>query len=205
MMPPQGEVHIYDSNGNAVSKVPLYCNEGYVGASHVVGVEWYDGILGFAEPNCPVLAICLDNGRMQLMRYESDDNAVCIDTGIKPCKCKWNCNGTVLAVAGYQLSGSAAEARELWMVQFYSYNGEHLRTLRVPGSGISGLSWEGNGLRLALAVDSFVYFANVRPDYKWGYFCNTLVYAFNRPDRAEHCVMFWDTKCVCVAAGAGML
>lgn len=79
--------------GNGVSKVPLYCNEGYVGASHVVGVEWYDGILGFSEPNCPVLAICLDNGRMQLMRYESDDNAICIDTGIKPCKCKWNCNG----------------------------------------------------------------------------------------------------------------
>lgn len=78
--------------------------------------------------------------------------------------------------------------------QFYSQMGEHLRTLRVPGSGVNGISWEGNGLRLALAVDSFVYFANVRPDYKWGYFCNTLVYAFNRPDRAEHCVMFWDTK-----------
>jgi hypothetical protein len=81
--------------------------------------------------------------------------------------------------------------------------GEHLRTLRVPGTGISGLSWEGNGLRLALAVDSFVYFANVRPDYKWGYFCNTLVYAFNRPDRAEHCVMFWDTKCVQLMGAGG--
>ena len=52
-----------------------------------------------------MLAICLDNGRMQLMRYESDDNAVCIDTGIKPCKCKWNMNGTILAVAGFQLGG----------------------------------------------------------------------------------------------------
>mmetsp|Transcript_8336 Transcript_8336/g.17822 ORF Transcript_8336/g.17822 Transcript_8336/m.17822 type:complete len:1276 (-) Transcript_8336:992-4819(-) len=191
----QGECHIYDGNGNAVSKVPLYCNEGYVGTSRIVGVEWYDGIEGFAEPNCPVLSICLDNGRMQLMRYESDDNAICIDTGIKPCKCKWNMNGTILAVAGYQLgSGGGGETRELWMVQFYNYNGEHLRTLRVPGNGISGISWEGNGLRLALAVDSFVYFANVRPDYRWGYFCNTLVYAFNRPDRSEHCVMFWDTK-----------
>jgi hypothetical protein len=29
-----------------------------------------------------------------------------------------------------------------------------------------------------------VYFANVRPDYKWGYFCNTLVYAFTRPGMA---------------------
>uniref|UniRef100_A0A7S3VHU1 Anaphase-promoting complex subunit 4 WD40 domain-containing protein n=1 Tax=Dunaliella tertiolecta TaxID=3047 RepID=A0A7S3VHU1_DUNTE len=191
---PTGEVHTYDGSGNAVSRVSLYCNEGFAGAHQVVGIEWYDGLLGYAEPNCPVLAICLDNGRMQLMRTESDDNAVCIDTGIKPVKCKWNNNGTILAVAGYQLGGSSQEARELWMVQFYNYLGEHMRTLRVPGSGINGISWEGNGLRLALAVDSFVYFANVRPDYKWGYFCNTLVYAFNRPDRAEHCVMFWDTK-----------
>ena len=37
------------------------------------------------------------------MRYENDDNAVCIDTGIKPVKCKWNMNGTILAVAGYQV------------------------------------------------------------------------------------------------------
>lgn len=51
------------------------------------------------------------------------------------------------------------------MVQFYNYNGEHLRTLRVPGNGINGITWEGNGLRLALAVDSFIYFTNVRPDY----------------------------------------
>ena len=86
----------------------------------------------------------------------------------------------ILAVAGFQLGSAAVESRELWMVQFYNHNGEHLRTLRVPGTGIGGISWEGNGLRLALAVDSFVYFANVRPDYKWGYFCNTLVYAFNR-------------------------
>lgn len=56
------------------------------------------------------------------------------------------------------------------MVQFYSYDGQHIRTLRVPGNTISSLTWEGGGLRVALAVDSYVYFANVRPDYKWGYF-----------------------------------
>ncbi len=26
-----------------------------------------------------------------------------------------------------------------------------------------------------------------------GYFANTLVYAFNKPDRPENCVCFWDT------------
>lgn len=47
---------------------------------------------------------------------------------------------------------------------------------------------------MTLAVDHFIYFANVRPDYKWGYFTDTVVYAFTKPERAEHCVIFWDTK-----------
>jgi WD repeat-containing protein 35 len=42
-------------------------------------------------------------------------------------------------------------------------------------------------------VDSFIYFANVRPDYKWGYFNQTCVYAHVKADRSEHCVTFWDT------------
>jgi WD repeat-containing protein 35 len=47
---------------------------------------------------------------------------------------------------------------------------------------------------VALAVDSFIYFANIRPDYKWGSFGNTVVYAYNRRDRPEQCVVFWDTN-----------
>ena len=36
--------------------------------------------------------------------------------------------------------------------------------------------------------------ASLLPCVEWGFFCSTLVYAFSRPDRTEHCVMFWDTK-----------
>lgn len=43
---------------------------------------------------------------------------------------------------------------------------KHLRTLKVPGKQMSALSWEGSGLKIALAVDSYIYFANIRPDYK---------------------------------------
>lgn len=43
---------------------------------------------------------------------------------------------------------------------------KHLRTLKVPGKQIAALSWEGSGLKIALAVDSYIYFANIRPDYK---------------------------------------
>ncbi|MEE6476885.1 hypothetical protein FKM82_011258 [Ascaphus truei] len=70
----------------------------------------------------------------------------------------------------------------------------HLRTLKVPGKQMAAVSWEGGGLRIGLAVDSFIYFANIRPVYKWGYCSNTVVYAYTRPDRPEYCVVFWDTK-----------
>ncbi len=69
-----------------------------------------------------------------------------------------------------------------------------MRTLRVPGTGINALAWEKGGLRIALAVESFVYFANVQPNYHWAYFAGTVVYAFSKPDRAETCVVFWDVQ-----------
>ena len=43
---------------------------------------------------------------------------------------------------------------------------QHLHTLRVPGKKLTSLAWETTSLRMALAVDSFIYFANVRHDYK---------------------------------------
>lgn len=43
---------------------------------------------------------------------------------------------------------------------------KHLRALKVPGKQISSLSWEGGGLKIALAVDHYIYFANIRPHYK---------------------------------------
>lgn len=63
-------------------------------------MEWYDGMEGYPEPNCPSLAIALDNGRMQIMRHENDDRAICVDTGMKPRRLKWNNNGTVSGGGG---------------------------------------------------------------------------------------------------------
>ena len=41
---------------------------------------------------------------------------------------------------------------------------------------------------------SFIYFANIRPDYKWTYFANTVVYTFNKADRQDTAIAFWNTK-----------
>ena len=51
---------------------------------------------------------------------------------------------------------------------------------QVPGKQISACAWEGGSLRIALAVDSFIYFANIRPDYKWTYFSLTVVYCHTK-------------------------
>lgn len=34
----------------------------------------YNGSEGFMEPDCPCLAVCFDNGRLQIMRHEVDDS-----------------------------------------------------------------------------------------------------------------------------------
>ncbi|XP_021346413.1 WD repeat-containing protein 35-like isoform X1 [Mizuhopecten yessoensis] len=187
-----GEVHVYDNTGNFISKVQIYCLSGVSGALHIAGLQWYNGNHGYIEPNCPSLAICFDSGRCQIMRSEADESPVLIDTGMTVAQIGWNHTGSVMAVAGSQRT--VGQDKDINVVQFYSPFGEHLRTLKVPGKTMYSCSWEGGSLRIALAVDSFIYFANIRPDYKWGYCSNTVVYSFSKPERIEHCVIFWDTK-----------
>ncbi|CAG5866211.1 unnamed protein product [Menidia menidia] len=187
-----GEVHIYDNQGNFIMKMTISCLTAANGAVSIAGIHWYAGTRGYVEPDCPCLAICYDNGRCQIMRFENDEKPVCIDTLMNVVSIQWNHCGSVLAVAG-SLRASNKE-KEFNVVQFYTPFGEHLRTLKVPGKQMSGVGWEGGGLRIGLAVDSHIYFANIRPDYKWGYCCSTVVYAYTKPERQEHCVVFWDTK-----------
>uniref|UniRef100_A0A3P9HAW2 WD repeat-containing protein 35 n=1 Tax=Oryzias latipes TaxID=8090 RepID=A0A3P9HAW2_ORYLA len=186
-----GEVHIYDNQGNFIMKMAIGCLVA-AGSVSIAGIQWYAGTRGYVRPDCPCLAICFNNGRCQIMRYENDDNPVCIDTLMNVVSIQWNQCGSVLAVAGF-LRASTKE-KEFNVVQFYTPFGEHLRTLKVPGKQMSGVAWEGGGLRIALAVDSYIYFANIRPDYKWGYCCSTVVYAYTKPERQEYCVVFWETK-----------
>ena len=59
---------------------------------------------------------------------------------------------------------------------------------------LTGCAWEGGSLRISLSVDSFIYFANIRPDYKWSYFANVIVYCYNRADKEDTAVVFWNYK-----------
>lgn len=71
---------------------------------------------------------------------------------------------------------------------------QRLRSLKVPGHEITAMAWEGNSLRIALAVDSFIYFANIRPDYMWCYFGKTVCYLnTDRSKSGTFSITFWDT------------
>ena len=59
---------------------------------------------------------------------------------------------------------------------------------------VNAVTWEGYGLRIALAVDTNILFANIQPNYMWGYFSGTLVFAFRKPERNDMCIIFWDTS-----------
>jgi hypothetical protein len=48
----------------------------------VVTLHWYNGKNGHVHPDAPTLAICYSNGRMQIMRNESDDSKLYLN-GLK--------------------------------------------------------------------------------------------------------------------------
>eukprot|EP00760_Papus_ankaliazontas_P001905 PhM_4_TR10728/c0_g1_i1/m.13047/K19674/WDR35, IFT121; WD repeat-containing protein 35 len=189
----QGEILTYDCHsGQSLSKVHIQCVD-ETASIPLCGIHWYDGTEGLQEPNQPALAIAYENGRCQIMRSEIDDRPVLIDTALRATRIRWNVQGTILAIGGVPIE-APQDRKDGAVVQFYSPQGVHLRTLKVPGSTVAGMSWEGTGLRLAMAVDTFIYFANVRPDYKWTYFSKTLVYSYNRIERPEFIITFWNVK-----------
>jgi WD repeat-containing protein 35 len=182
-----GKVLVHTHTGVHVGEL---AGAGAAAVARLVGIEWYDGVEGLASADQCALAVGWSDGRLQLFRDAEDGTPKVIETSLNLTLLKWNSNGTVLAVAGASKSGGGSE------VHFYSPHGRGtlINVLRVPGSAIEAASWEGGGLRLALAVDGFVYFAAVRPQYWWAYFSGTLAYAYARPDRSEALCVFLNAK-----------
>lgn len=186
-----GEVHVYDNMGNYINRVVLHCLNDVPAPFKLVSINWYNGSHGYIETNCPSLLICYTNGRVQIMRSEIDNAPVVFDAQIRIEDVAWNHSGSTIAIAGsVSIQGSD---KEINFIHFYSATGDHLRSLKIPGKELKSCAWEGFGLRLAVTVDHLVYFANIKPDYKWCYCSTSVVYTFTKPDRVETCVVFWET------------
>lgn len=191
-----GEVHLYDNTGIFISKLNIQCVQLTSSKSvTVVGLNWYSG---FVRSNQPALAICYETGKIQLMKNESDDFPIIIDAALQITASSWNENGTILGVCGMKNSSNDRENNQ---VMFFSATGQHLRSLKIPGREITSLSWEGkSNCRIALGVDSFIYFANIRLDYMWCYFNKTIAFiestnqSHQSIDSNQNIVIFWDTQ-----------
>lgn len=171
-----GELHLYDEQGNFTMMVHT---TGLEGSHEIITMDWFSGR---APANRPVLAICYKSGLVYLMRHCVDDNAILVETKLTSIACQWNHNGKILAVGG-------TTSDQANVVQFINPFGEHVRTLRVPSGSMRALSWEARSLRLAIAVDSYIYFASVKPDHKYAYYGNTLALCCGTES-----VIFWDTS-----------
>jgi WD repeat-containing protein 35 len=181
-----GEAHLYDDQGIFLSKLENI-NEDHVYA--IVALDWYDGRNGYTAIDCPTLAICFENGKICLLNDICDINFKSISTGMSIVCCVWNTFGSLLAIAGT----SKKERKDLNIVCFYTAFGEYIKTLKVPGKEISCCSWEDESLRICLSVDSNIYFANIRPNYKWAYFSNTVVFSDEKVGKNGVCITFWNT------------
>jgi WD repeat-containing protein 35 len=210
---------LYSCDGSRIRTISMPAQDaGSLSTISVVGFHWYDNTgpptrsHGNVEsaPNC---CIAFSDGMVQLTRGAeatglSSAATQILDSGMKIKSLRWNPDGTVVALAGVirqegqgrssgddakgEAKGSSRPTKQINVIKFYDAFGQLLRLLKVPGENLSGLSWEGSGLRLGLSVDAFIFFANVRPSYTWAYFGNTMAYTYYRPERKETALVLWD-------------
>ena len=105
---------------------------------------------------------------------------------------QWNHDGSILASGGsfqtkeeevsvVQFFNPWGLVREKWgkkkIILVISFNIlislfilKHLKTLKLPSNRIRAIAWEGNSLRMVIASDSYIYFANMRTNYKVSFF-----------------------------------
>ncbi len=100
--------------------IQIFCIREGVASAEIAAIAWYDGSNGLILTNSKSLVICYENGAMQLMSREDDPAPIILDVDMHVVSVKWNDNGSMLAVAGYQTSGDKTHN----FIHFYSPWGE---------------------------------------------------------------------------------
>eukprot|EP01039_Chlorochromonas_danica_P006054 gene6054-6668_t len=199
------EVFIFDGDGNKLRSLSILNHDSL--DCGIVALHWYCPVSPGLYPamhadryaSIYTLCVAFENGMLQLSRGEDSSTAIVIDSELHRLDfAVWSTTGRYLAVVGVASSGQGkATPKDKGLsnvVKFYSSSGQFLRSLKVPGERVRGVTWEGPGdLRLALAVDSFIYFANVRHPYLYTFFRQTLVYTYPNVFKRETHLLFWHT------------
>lgn len=178
------EVMVHDSNGDQLFKM-----RSIPPGQRIHSIVWYADEIHFLAASKRTLVITFVSGRALLLENESDPKPEMMETGLEEIKdVKFSPDGLYIAFAG----NKGNNPKLPYWCELFNTAGAHLRSLKLPGP-VESISWER--LRLAISYKDCIYFANLRPDYLWGY-CSeshTLVYAF-QGDLGSPKIMFWNTK-----------
>jgi len=165
-----GYLKLYDQNGYFLQDVKLYFETTNL---KIVSLEWFNNFHIYSghlltssyatqyDTMMPTIMIAYNNGLIQLMRHENDPTPIVFNSNVKITSAKWCPNGQMFAVSGGMTKSDEG------VVMFYNWAGELIRTLKMASGLVNSLTWEGNGLRIAMAVQSQLFFANVKPEYRW--------------------------------------
>ncbi|WKY14127.1 hypothetical protein Q1695_000015 [Nippostrongylus brasiliensis] len=140
----------------------------------------------------PKMLIAYAHGVVQLMRNENDMSPIVARFPQLTATCaRWCPNGSFFAVTGQQLD---MPARENCVVHIVTAFGVKLTSLQMHCASLTGCSWDPTGVKLALSSENSLWFANVRPRYKWGYCGHTVVYSYEKAERGDYRVVFYESK-----------
>jgi hypothetical protein len=182
----------------------------------VCSIDWYDDHLGHSDSGNLSLTVAYENGRILLFKDARDDSKFSymyfqmkiskkppfidpfkIESGLSDLRHAWNHNGTVLAVYGNRTL--AEDSKSFPVINFYNNQGLFLRSLRLsatqgPASSAANtcIAWDYTGSRFVVALDSYLYFANVYQEYKWCYALDSIVFAYEKQGEEKSTVCFWN-------------
>lgn len=136
------------------------------------------------------LGIVFENGTILLYNSHQDLKPFEIKTKFNYThKAEWSPNGEILAIIGTIKEENQIDNA----VCFYSHlTGKFLKSIRIPNT-ITSFCWESFGTKIAITTETFILFCLVKPNYKWAYFCDTLVYS-ELNDAEQYTIVFWDLK-----------
>ncbi|XP_046911602.2 intraflagellar transport protein Oseg4 isoform X2 [Dermatophagoides farinae] len=182
------EIHVFDHVGNFLKKMSLNHTVVAKAAEKLIAIKWFKN--GTTSNHYPRrLIIAFDNGVIQLMRNESDYNAKLIYCEMGITSIEWNYNGDMFAV-----TGSTGNKN---FIKIYNDQAQLLTVTKIPGNEVYDCSWEKNSRKLVLAVDSFMYFANLKCRISWCFLSNSIAFLRNNFDdeqKKKRSLMFWELK-----------
>jgi WD repeat-containing protein 35 len=139
-----GQLQLFDAQGTFVGKIQDFCHSGL--ENRVSAMDWYNGHKGYVQQNSPCLAVCYEDGKLQILKDQRDQTPIVFDTNLKKAKIQWNSNGSILAVAGTQfLKGSMCGTVlvPIWTVFQINQNTGKRNSFFILGERWSKVSYGG--------------------------------------------------------------